>query len=249
VFVLSPPALGLLNLPEAFRTSDPVGQGITLLLLVYSIWVWTCLGTRWSALRRADRETWRFLQSYQQEAHPLQLHLRNLQFGDSPLYQVYHPACERLTAALNQGQRVDPLFKTHPEALDRVLSPTQLEAVHKVVESQVLVQALKIQEKMSTIATAINLAPFLGLFGTVWGVMDSFSTMAVTGAPTLKEIAPGVTSALLTTVAGLFVAIPATFGHHFLTEYLRQILVNLDNFAGLFNVDLKHHYAPRGAGS
>jgi len=83
---------------------------------------------------------------------------------------------------------------------------------------------------MPIIATVTTAAPFLGLLGTVWGVMDSFGGMAVTGNPTLTAVAPGISAALLTTVFGLFVAIPSLAGYNLLHVMLRKEIVGMDNF-------------------
>lgn len=239
------PTVALLNLYHAYAASDPVGKGIVILLLVYSVFVWARLAMQWSALNRAIHDTRRFLIAFSKDAHPLRVFLGHDKFVNSPLYTVYEGGCRTLMEEVNPGGiRQDSLFKANPEMAGRRLSEAQMEVVHKTIDRLVLEQALETQGHMGFLATAINLAPFLGLFGTVWGVMDAFNAMASKGVPTLAEIAPGVTSALLTTVAGLMVAIPASYGYSQLTEKIRRIMVQLDNFAGEFGVELKRHYHP-----
>ena len=104
-------------------------------------------------------------------------------------------------------------------------------AVHAAMERAVGETALKLESQMILLATAVSGAPFLGLLGTVWGVMDTFTDVAIAGSPNLATMAPGVSGALITTVMSLCVAIPAMFGYNFLVTSIRGIIVEMDNFA------------------
>ena len=94
-------------------------------------------------------------------------------------------------------------------------------------------QIVRYESKMIWLGTIISGAPFLGLLGTVWGVMDCFGSMSAQTSVTLQQLAPGVAGALLTTVAGLLVAIPAVFGYNYLTWRARTMSSELENFASL----------------
>jgi biopolymer transport protein ExbB/TolQ len=95
---------------------------------------------------------------------------------------------------------------------------------------------------MILLATAVSGAPFLGLLGTVWGVMDTFSGVAMAGSANLQAMAPGVSGALITTVTGLLVAIPAMFGYNFLVTSIRSLIVQNDNFAAEVCSEFEHKY-------
>lgn len=94
-------------------------------------------------------------------------------------------------------------------------------------------QLMKYESNMILLGTVISGAPFLGLLGTAWGVMDCFGSMSAQASVTLQQLAPGVAGALLTTVAGLFVAIPAVFGYNYLTSKSRELITETENFASL----------------
>ena len=87
---------------------------------------------------------------------------------------------------------------------------------------------------MGLLATAVSAAPFLGLLGTVWGVMDAFSGMADSGSAALSAVAPGISGALLTTIIGLIVALPSMIGYNLLSSKIRHIAVQMDNFSQEF---------------
>jgi biopolymer transport protein ExbB/TolQ len=102
---------------------------------------------------------------------------------------------------------------------------------------------------MIILSTAVSGAPFLGLLGTVWGVMDAFGGIARAGTPNLAAMAPGVSGALITTVIGLLVAIPAMFGYNFLVVSLRTVTVQAENFAAELASEIEHRYVEHGGPS
>jgi biopolymer transport protein ExbB/TolQ len=106
-----------------------------------------------------------------------------------------------------------------------------MEHVKRAMENVVAQESLKLESGLIWLAVASNGAPFLGLLGTVWGVMSTFAGIAQQGSATMAAMAPGVSAALITTVAGLLVAIPSMFGYNGLVHSLRVFTVGLDNFA------------------
>jgi biopolymer transport protein TolQ len=126
---------------------------------------------------------------------------------------------------------------SHPKLRDK-----QAGIVRNVAERSVADQALMLENSMGLLATAVTTAPFLGLLGTVWGVMDSFEGMAITGSPMLNEVAPGISGALLTTVVGLLVALPSAIGYNMLSDQIRRICVEMDNFSQqlISEIELKY---------
>ena len=95
---------------------------------------------------------------------------------------------------------------------------------------------------MGVLATAVTASPFLGLLGTVWGVMESFSAMAKTGSVQLSAVAPGIAGALLTTVIALLVALPSAIGYNMLTTRVKELHVQTDNFAQELIAEVQRHY-------
>jgi biopolymer transport protein ExbB/TolQ len=112
-----------------------------------------------------------------------------------------------------------------------VLSLKAMEHVKRTLERSVAQESLKLESGLILLAIAVSGAPFLGLLGTVWGVMSTFGHVAQAQSASLAQMAPGVAAALITTVAGLLVAIPSMFGYNWLVHTLRVITVELDNFA------------------
>jgi biopolymer transport protein ExbB/TolQ len=122
------------------------------------------------------------------------------------------------------------------------ISPAQMRVVTTAMERAVGETALRLESQMILLATAVSGAPFLGLLGTVWGVMETFSDVATAGSANLAAMAPGVSAALITTVTGLLVAIPAMFGYNYLVTTIRAMIVGLDNFAAELASEFEHRY-------
>ena len=125
--------------------------------------------------------------------------------------------------------------------------PAQMGAVSAAMERAVGETALSLESQMILLATAVSGSPFLGLLGTVWGVMDAFTGVAEAGSPNLVAMAPGVSGALITTVTALCVAIPAMFGYNFLVTSIRGMIVEMDNFAAELASEFEHKYVDHGS--
>jgi len=146
-----------------------------------------------------------------------------------------------MTFHLLGSPEVDDTFRARLGIADKI-SPAQMGAVNAAMERAVGETALGLESQMILLATAVSGSPFLGLLGTVWGVMDAFTGVAVAGSPSLVSMAPGVSGALITTVTALCVAIPAMFGYNFLVTSIRGVIVEMDNFAAELASEFEHKY-------
>lgn len=240
---------GILNLPlaslfTAFRTSSLMsGKLIVVILVVASIFAWSVMVTKYLDLVRAQRASRRFQLAFRGEAHPLSLYLKRHAFAESPIYKVYEAGCLALGGELNDGHRhAGDLFAAGNRFEDYRLNQLQVEVVRRVTERTVADQALELESRMGFLATAVSASPLLGLLGTVWGVLDAFSAMAVSGAANLSAVAPGISGALLTTVVGLLVALPSAIGYNILASKIRELAVQMDNFAQEFVAELQRMF-------
>ena len=223
----------------AFANSDGMGKAIVLLLFLSSIVAWFIMIEKGLALYRAQKLSERFAKTFNDQ-HGLNSMLRDAMDNPCPVAKVYSSGMEQLLEFY--GQTAEEV-RTHTPARagrgPRKLSPAQLDAVQTALEREVSGQVFVIEERIGVLATAVSLAPFLGLFGTVWGVMIAFCGVASAGSANIQALAPGVAGALLTTVAGLVVAIPSLIGYNTLTQLIRKITVSMDNFSESFMAQLK----------
>jgi biopolymer transport protein TolQ len=238
-WLISPPTLG--TMWYAFQTSNLLsGKFIVVVLVAASIFAWSLMMTKRQELKRAHDESKRFIDAFRRENHPITIFLRRQAVPASPVYKIYESACLAVGVELDARGGQDELFH---RGLDHVrLTPLQVGAVRNAAERQVADQILVLESRMGLLATAVSSSPMLGLLGTVWGVMDSFVSMAQQGTVNLSAVAPGIAGALLTTVIGLLVAIPSAIGYNLLASRVRTLSVLMDNFADEFMAEVQRHF-------
>jgi biopolymer transport protein TolQ len=199
-------------------------KAIIILLIIFSIVVWSVMAIKGSQMRRARKLNYYFYEEFRSQKLVLDIFDRKLQVVGCPLYEVYQTGCTQLDARLRGpgGER-----------RKQTVSLKNMEHVKRAIENVVAQESLKLESGLIFLSIAASGAPFLGLLGTVWGVMSAFAEIAQApqGAASLAAMAPGVSAALITTVAGLLVAIPSMFAYNYLVHNLRTFTVGLDNFA------------------
>lgn len=211
--------------------ATPAGIAVVGCLVLLSTFSWSVMISKLFMLRKMRKQSEHFLAMFRGQQHPLELYELGNRFPYAPPSHVYRMACGELSHFLSkalerQGGEVTR-FPLAPK-----VSPSQMEAINASIDRAVGEATVRIEDKTTILATAVSGAPFLGLLGTVWGVMDTFSAVAQdSGVASLQSMAPGVSSALVTTVVGLLVAIPAMFGYNFIVNRIRVMTVRLDNFA------------------
>jgi biopolymer transport protein ExbB/TolQ len=211
--------------PELFyvwRQATPEGKAVIVCLVLFSIVAWTVMIGKAIQMRRAKRLNQFFNTEFHTQKAVLDVFDRRVQAEGCPLFKVYQAGSLELDKRLK-----------NPEGTGRkqFVSLKGMEHVKRSLENTVAQESLKLESGLILLAIAVSGAPFLGLLGTVWGVMSTFGHIAQSGSATMAAMAPGVSAALITTVAGLLVAIPSMFGYNWLVHNLRVLTVELDNFA------------------
>jgi len=221
-FVVVGAASNQAELSYIWQQATPEGKGVIACLFVLSIISWSMMVYKVKQMRRAKKLNQYFSTEFHAEKSVLEIFDRKLQVEGCPLFMVYQAGCTQLDARLRGpgGER-----------RKQRITLKNMEHVKRSLENAVAQESLKLELGLIWIAVAVSGAPFIGLLGTVWGVMSAFGGIAQQGTATLAAMAPGVAAALITTVAGLLVAIPSMFGYNWLVHNLRVFTVGLDNFA------------------
>ena len=229
----------------AFEHTDVAGKAVLLALLIGSIFSWSIIIAKASQLRAARKATLGFLKAFRSSTDPLDTYLSARPSGESPQASVYQAGAKELCFHLTGSSTIDSTLSSRI-ASARPIGETSMNSVRSAMERAVGEESLRLESNLIILATAVSGAPFLGLLGTVWGVMDAFSGIAQAGQASLAAMAPGVSGALITTVVGLLVAIPAMFGYNFLTTYTRSFIVETENFAAECAAVFEHRFtSPR----
>jgi biopolymer transport protein TolQ len=220
-FAAGGPRSGQYELVYIWDQATPEGKAVIFCLLVLSIIAWSVMISKAIQMRRAKKLNQFFTSEFRSQKAVLDVFDRRIQAEGCPLFMVYQAGSLELDARLKNpdgGRR-------------RHISLKGMEHVKRSLENTVAQESLKLESGLILLSNATSGAPFLGLLGTVWGVMSTFGHIAQQGSATLSAMAPGVAAALITTVAGLLVAIPSMFGYNWLVHNLRVQTVELDNFA------------------
>ena len=203
-----------------FLQSNLAGQIIIYALGFFSLLAWTIMFGKFFELKRLRLFNLGFEQKLREQRSILDLP-EGFRLPDLV------PYAELFRDALDAFWRVE----ARRGETDERLTTARLEHAENALQRAVAAQSLAYESSMVFLATIVTGAPFFGLLGTVWGVMDAFGAVALQPVATLQTLAPGVSGALLTTVAGLLVAIPSVFGYNFLLSRTKLMITELENFA------------------
>ena len=185
------------------------------MLFIFSLFSWALIFQKWLLFGKIERTTLRFLQSFRASRGLPEP--RSVAAGGSPLETVYAAGYREL-----QSQRTASNPHGGVKSLNAITVNMQLAAAEEV---------RRVEKWMPWLATTGSVTPFIGLFGTVWGVMDAFAGLGTAGAASLRAVAPGIAEALITTAAGLFTAIPAVVAYNHYLSDIKQLATRMDNFA------------------
>jgi len=213
----APAAAGGSALLEMIHNSGPVAFAVLIVLLIASIFSWTIMLSKWSSFRRARSKGQQFLRTFRRSGRLSEIAAVAEQFKPSPLVAVF-------TEVNDEYQR-----QSGGRGMPR--NPVALERAAQIASSEALTN---MEQRMTWLATIAAVAPFIGLLGTVMGIIDAFHGLGTAGAATLRAVAPGISEALITTAAGLVVAIPAVVGYNQLTARLRDFGARMDDFGREF---------------
>ena len=226
----------------ALKNMSREGMVTMSLLVLMSLASWTVIVGKWLGLRRARKLSDRFYASFEKAKDPFELVDRDQDFEGAPPYSVYDYACREMQKQLT---RFAPKESTNGSrrAPSRVLS-----AVRAAMERGIGDETVRLNGGTVILALAISGGPFIGLTGTVFGVMETFSGVAQAGQANLSAMAPGVAGALVNTVVGLIVAIPALFAYNMLAKRIETLSLDMSNFASELEATFIIDYIDAGAG-
>lgn len=221
----------------AFEKATTEGKITIGTLIVVSLFSWTVMISKTRQIWIARRAAKKFFAAFRASRDPLELLRKKQEFDGAPAYEVYYAGAQELEYQLKNNP-VDIRGKQH-------ISTTSFESVQVALERTVGAESLALEKGMIVLSTAVAGGPFIGLLGTVWGVMETFSGIAKANSASLTAMAPGVAGALIATVIGLLVAIPAMFAYNFMVTTIRAITQDLDLFVSEYATLIEHAYVDK----
>jgi biopolymer transport protein TolQ len=200
---------------DLVRSSGPMVWAVLAILLGFSFFSWSVIYAKWSAFRQARRQSDLFQQAFRRSQRISEISGLIDRYRLSPLARVCDAGYQELSHQLTNSE-------------GRITSTIAIQRALQIAASE---QLTAMESMLPWLATTGAVTPFIGLFGTVWGIIDAFHGLGTAGAATMRAVAPGISEALITTAAGLFTAIPAVIFYNIFLHHLRQLGARMDNFA------------------
>ena len=217
---------GGFSIVTSFMRADLVVKAVMVLLLLASLWSWAIIVNKWVALSTLRRRATKFEKIFWSGQSLDELYQQFAARNDHPMSAVFIAALREWRRAFENGS---PRESQMPGVKDRI---------EKAMNVTILRETDGMERQLGFLATTGSIAPFIGLFGTVWGIMNSFSAIAARHDTTLAVVAPGIAEALFATALGLFAAIPAVIFYNRFVNDIARYTNRLDAFAEEFSAIL-----------
>lgn len=199
---------------DMISNTGPVAKLVLLTLLVFSLISWAIILTKWGLLRRARMQSGRFVRAFRKAQRLQDIAAVADQFKPSPLVGVFEGGYEE--------------YRRQASSSGMLRNLTSIQRGMQIGASE---EITRLERNLPWLAITAAVTPFIGLFGTVWGIIDAFQGLGTAGAATLRAVAPGISEALITTAAGLAAAIPAVIAYNLIGASIREFAARSDDFA------------------
>ena len=208
-----PVTQGFSALAEMVGNIGAIAVGVLLLLLIASLYSWTVILGKIATFRKATKDSRRFIRGFRKATRLQEIATLTADCGSSPLAQVF-----------------EDVYEAYKRQTGGSGPPRNITAMERSAQTAANEAVTSLERRMTWLATIAATSPFVGLFGTVMGVVDAFHGLGTAGAATLRAVAPGISEALITTAAGLFVAVPAVVAYNQFTARIRDYSSAVDDF-------------------
>ncbi|MDR0881258.1 MAG: protein TolQ [Candidatus Adiutrix sp.] len=219
------------NVIQMILEAGPVVKGVLVTLLIFSLLSWAIILSKAVQLGRANRNSNSFLNNFWKSRSLANLYAEAGDFGSSPIAQIFRVGYQELG-------------RVHKARLEQ---RTAMENVQRALRRSGMSESTRLFKYLPFLATCGNATPFIGLFGTVWGIMDSFHEIGLAGSANLATVAPGISEALVATAVGLATAIPAVVFFNYFSSWVRELEAEMDNFTADFVNILERDLLKRGS--
>ena len=221
------------DLASLLTSSGPVVQAVLYLLVFFSVVSWGVILHKARQIRSARRASDRFIETFWETKNLTTVHAASQEMADSPVAQVFRAGYQelvRLTRAKRQAEEAQLSTELGGVA-----------NVERAMRRAATQQLTQLERALTFLATTASATPFIGLFGTVWGIMNAFLGLSATQSSSIQAVAPGIAEALIATATGLFAAIPAVVAYNSFSRQIRVLSAEMENFAFEFlNIAERH---------
>jgi biopolymer transport protein TolQ len=211
---------------DVLLRASPIAKGVLLLLLIFSIYSWAIIITKWLWLRDAEKQTKGFLSRFQRGGKLSEFYQSTNPNDRSPLVRVFIAGYDEINNQLGEtggGVR-------------------SIDAINRVLQSATISEVSQMERRLTWLATTANASPFIGLFGTVVGIIIAFHGLSTTSQSSIQAVAPGIAEALIATAAGIAAAVPAAIFYNLFLNRIKTLTGIIDRFSlELMNLVERHY--------
>ena len=208
------PVLLEISLWDILKNLKPVPLVVIALLVLFSLLSWTIVFSKWGLFKKAKRDNRSFLRAFRKSSNLQAVALASEQFASAPIVAVFDFGYGEVERQIKQrGALVNKL------------------SIERSLQLGISEEITKLERNMNWLATVASVSPFIGLFGTVWGIMDAFVGLGNAGSASLRAVAPGIAESLVTTALGLVAAIPAAIFYNVFGTSVRELGTRMEDFA------------------
>ncbi|MFQ5849255.1 MAG: protein TolQ [Candidatus Binatia bacterium] len=219
---------------DLVKGSGPVVQAVVYLLVLFSVVSWGIIFYKYRQVRAAKNQSEKFIAIFWDSHNLSSIHDTSRELKMSPVAQVFRAGFEELLR-VSRSKKEAP----HTEGLTTELGG--VENVARAMKRATTVEITKLERALTFLATTSSTTPFIGLFGTVWGIMNAFRGLSITHSSSIQAVAPGIAEALIATAAGLAAAIPALMAYNHFANRIKVLSADMDNFSHEFlNIAERH---------
>ncbi|MFQ6082722.1 MAG: protein TolQ [Candidatus Aminicenantia bacterium] len=230
--------------PQAFRESifglilqtGIVVKIVLLVLVFFSIFSWAVIIHKRKIIKKAKIESQKFLSVFRRSRRFPEVNEASFRFKFSPLVSIFQAGYREINSQLQSNPRKG-------DEVEKKANSLNIESLTRALLRASNNEISRLEKMMSFLATTGSVTPFIGLFGTVWGIMDAFHKIGLTRTANLATVAPGIAEALIATAAGLFAAIPAVIAYNHYLHKIKDLITDMEDFSFEFiNISEKLYY-------
>lgn len=219
---------------DLVKQASPLVQAVLYLLILFSVVSWGIIFAKYRQVKLAKGESDRFLDIFWQSRNLASIHDASRELKASPVAQVFRSGYEELLRVTRSKKE-----SAQGEGLTTELGG--VDNVARAMKRATSVEITKLEKSLTFLATTASTTPFIGLFGTVWGIMNAFRGLSVTHSSSIQAVAPGIAEALIATAVGLAAAIPALMAYNHFAHKIKVLAADMDNFSHEFlNIAERH---------
>ena len=208
--------------------SSPIAKIVLIILAIFSILSWAIVLYKWVEVARAGRQSSSFLEVFRRSAKFSEVQAVCRTLSNSPLVGLFQAGYAEINAQIRGPA---PGGEGRPAGASARPTLRSLDAVDRALLRAAAVEVNRLERRLTFLASTASITPFIGLFGTVWGIMDAFHEIGQAGSASIVVVAPGISEALITTAMGLLAAIPAAVFFNFFSSRARVLTSMMDDFA------------------